>query len=65
MKTTQVQSEQFLSLKINALALMQVLSSRSLVAQDIQCLDSQSKKLLCELLLSATIEEHNHCAESA
>ncbi|TDF39666.1 hypothetical protein EYS14_09175 [Alteromonadaceae bacterium M269] len=57
MNRSKSNSNQYVSLRINAAALMQLLSSRSLVAQDVHCLDPQSKKVLSELLVNATIEE--------
>jgi hypothetical protein len=57
MKMNKAHQEQYVSLKINTLALMQLLSSKSIVAQDIQCLDLKSKRVVSKLLVNATIED--------
>lgn len=57
MNTNKACKEHYVSLKINTLALMQLLSSKSIVAQDIQCLDLQSKRVVSKLLVNATIED--------
>jgi hypothetical protein len=56
MRKPKSQREQYVSLKINASALMQLLSTKSIVAQDIHCLDLNSKKVVSKLLVNATIE---------
>lgn len=60
MNTNKVHQDQYVSLKINAIALMHLLSSRSIVAQDIQCLDLRSKRVVSKLLVSATIEDSDN-----
>jgi hypothetical protein len=55
MNQSKIRREQYVNLKINAYALMQLLSSKSIVAQDIQCLDLKSKKVVSKLLVNATI----------
>ena len=60
MRKPKATREQFVSLKINASALMHLLSSKSIVAQDIQCLDPGSKKVVSELLLDAAIEANGY-----